>query len=99
VAAHPEDAGRTVKDFRWIVIELVHPKFIIGADGRVRWPETIEGKFEDTDLSEGKFEDTDKDTDASETLRTGLDQAGSTPEFDGKGGPHHNHEPIDSPPA
>jgi hypothetical protein len=76
IAAHPEDAGRTVKDFRWIVCVIVHPKFIIGADGRVRWPaETIEGKFEDTDLSEGKFEDTDKDTDASETLRTGLDQA------------------------
>ena len=60
VACHPEDAGRTVKDFRWIVWEIVHPKFIIGADGRVRWPaETIE---------EG---DTDKDTDASETLGEG----------------------------
>ena len=71
VACHPEDVGRTVKDFRWIVWEIVHPKFIIGADGRVRWPdETIEeGEFEDTDLSEGKFEDTDKDTDGpSETL-------------------------------
>jgi hypothetical protein len=43
-------------------------------------------------------EDTDKDTDASETLRTGLDQAGSTPELDGEGGPHHNHEPIALPP-
>jgi hypothetical protein len=85
VACHPEDVGRTVKDFRWIVREIVHPKFIIGADGRVRWSaETIEG--------------TDKDTDASETLRTGLDQAGSTPELDGKGGPHHNHGPIDLPP-
>jgi hypothetical protein len=70
--------------------EIVHPSFIISADGRVRWPETIEG--EDTD------KDTDKDTDASETLRTGLDQAGSTPELDGKGGPHRNHEPIDLPP-
>ena len=30
--------------------EIVHPKFIIGADGSVRWPdETIEeGEFEDT---------------------------------------------------
>jgi hypothetical protein len=100
VGRHPEDAGRTVKDFNWIVWEIVHPKFIIGADGRVRWPaETIEeGEFEDTDLSEGEFEDADKDTDASETLRTGLDQAGSTPELDGKGGSHHNHEPIDLPP-
>src|SRR5262249_804602 len=25
IAAHPEDAGRTVKDFRWIVHELVSP--------------------------------------------------------------------------
>ena len=87
VASHPEDVGRTVEDFNWIEWVIVHPKFIIGADGRVRWPaETIE---------EG---DTDKDSDASETLRTGLDQAGSTPELDGKGGPHHNHEPIDLPP-
>jgi hypothetical protein len=87
IATYPEDAGRTVEDFNWIEWVIVHPKFIIGADGRVRWPaETIE---------EG---DTDKDTDASETLRTGLDQAGSTPELDGKGGPHHNHEPIDLPP-
>jgi hypothetical protein len=85
VARHPEDAGRTVKDFDWWAWVICHPKFIIGADGRVRWPaETIEG--------------TDKDTDASETLRTGLDQAGSTPELDGKGGPHHNHGPIDLPP-
>ena len=83
VACHPEDVGRTVEDFNWIEWVIVHPKFIIGADGRVRWPaETIE---------EG-------DTDASETLRTGLDQAGSTPELDGKGGPHRNHEPIDLPP-
>jgi hypothetical protein len=54
-----------------VVHEIVHPKFIIGADGSVRWPdETIEeGEFEDTDLSEGEFEDTDKDTDGpSETL-------------------------------
>jgi hypothetical protein len=91
VACHPGDVGRAVQDFNWIVWEIVHPKFTIGADGRVRWPaETIE--------EEGKFEDTDRDTDASETLRTGLDQAGSTPELDGKGGPHHNHEPIDLPP-
>jgi hypothetical protein len=90
VARHPEDVGRTVEDFDWIGWVIVHPKFIIGADGRVQWPaETID---EDTDKN------TDKDTDASETLRTGLDQAGSTPELDGKGGPHHNHEPIDLPP-
>jgi hypothetical protein len=25
VARHPEDAGRTVKDFRWIVREIVRP--------------------------------------------------------------------------
>src|SRR5258706_5366206 len=61
VARHPEDVGRTVEDFNWIVWEIVHPKFIIGADGRVRWPaETIE-EGECTD------KDTDKDTDASET--------------------------------
>jgi hypothetical protein len=66
IAAHPEDAGRTVKDFRWVVWEIVHPKFIIGADGSVRWPdETIE---------EGEFEDTDKDTDGpSETLEEPID--------------------------
>jgi hypothetical protein len=69
VAYHPEDVGRTVKDFNWIVHIILHPSFI-GADGRPRWtPETIEGEFEDTDLSEGEFEDTDKDTDGpSETL-------------------------------
>jgi hypothetical protein len=44
IAAHPEDAGRTVKDFNWVVHEIVNPKFIIGADGSVRWPdETIAG--------------------------------------------------------
>jgi hypothetical protein len=66
IAAHPEDAGRTVKDFNWVVHEIVHPKFIIGADGRVRWPaETIE---------EGEFEGTDKDTDGpSETLDEPID--------------------------
>jgi hypothetical protein len=74
VACHPEDAGRTVKDFNWTVREIVH--YRIG-DG---------------------FKDADKDADASETLRTGLDQAGSTPELDGKGGSHHNPEPIDLPP-
>jgi hypothetical protein len=26
IAAHPEDAGRTVKDFRWVVYEIIeHP--------------------------------------------------------------------------
>jgi hypothetical protein len=62
VACHPEDVGRTVEDFNWIVREIVRrPRSIVGADGRVRWPaETIE---------EGEFEDTDKDTDGpSETL-------------------------------
>jgi hypothetical protein len=49
VACHPEDVGRTVEDFNWIEWVIVHPKFIIGADGRVRWPaETIEGEFEDS---------------------------------------------------
>ena len=69
MAAHPEDAGRTVKDFKWIVREIVHP-LTIGADGRPRWlGGTDGGEFEDTDLSEGEFEDTDKDTDGpSETL-------------------------------
>jgi hypothetical protein len=68
VACHPEDVGRAVQDFNWIVWEIVHPT--IGADGRPRWlGDTDGGKFEDTDLSEGKFEDTDKDTDGpSETL-------------------------------
>ena len=67
IAAHPEDAGRTVKDFNWIVHEIVHHR-TIGADGR--WlGDTDGGKFEDTDHSEGKFEDADKDTDGpSETL-------------------------------
>jgi hypothetical protein len=69
IAAHPEDAGRTVKDFNWIVREIVH-HLTIGADGRPRWlGDTDGGEFEDTDLSEGEFEDTDKDTDGpSETL-------------------------------
>src|SRR5438132_836390 len=58
VARHPEDVGRTVEDFRWIVWEIVHP---IGANGRPRWlGDTDGGEFEDTDLSEGEFEDTDK---------------------------------------
>jgi hypothetical protein len=35
VACHPEDAGRTVKDFYWIVIAILRP--IIDADGRPRW--------------------------------------------------------------
>jgi hypothetical protein len=67
VACHPEDVGCTVKDFRWIVWEIVHP---IGPDGRPRWLSATDGgEFEDTDLSEGEFEDTDKDTDGpSETL-------------------------------
>ena len=67
VACHPEDAGRTVKDFKWIVREIVH-HLPIGADGRPRWlGDTDGGEFEDTDLSEG--EDTDKDTDGpSETF-------------------------------
>jgi hypothetical protein len=25
IAAHPEDAGRTVKDFKWTVLEIVSP--------------------------------------------------------------------------
>jgi hypothetical protein len=53
VACHPEDVGRTVEDFRWIVWEIVHRAQFV----------------EDTDLSEVEFEDTDKDTDGpSETL-------------------------------
>jgi hypothetical protein len=73
IPAHPEDAGRTVEDFDWWVFEIVSPKFIIGADGRVRWPdETIEN--------------IDKDTGGpSETLRIGLDQADSTPAPDSNG--------------
>jgi hypothetical protein len=77
VACHPEDVGRTVEDFNWIVWVIVRrPTFIVGADGRVRWPaETIEeGEFEDADLSEGEFEGTDKDTDGpSETLDEPID--------------------------
>jgi hypothetical protein len=76
IAAHPEDAGRTVADFEWF------PRAIVFGN-----QEGVE------------VEDPAKDTDGpSETLRTGLDQAGNTPELDGKGGPHHNHEPIDLPP-
>jgi DNA invertase Pin-like site-specific DNA recombinase len=44
----------------WIVWIIVHhPKFTIGADGRVRWPD---------EPIEGEVGDTDKDTDASEAL-------------------------------
>ena len=67
VACHPEDAGRTVKDFRWVVREIVRRQgwrletvdgveravFEGDTDGRkpseTETPETIEGKFEDTD--------------------------------------------------
>jgi hypothetical protein len=51
IAAHPEDAGRSVKDFRWFVWEIVRP---IGPDGRPRWLGATDG---------GEFEDTDKNTD------------------------------------
>jgi hypothetical protein len=72
IAAHPEDAGRTVKDFKWIVRVIMPPlNLTIGADGRQRWlGDTDGGKFEDTDLSEGKFEDTDG---PSETLVEPID--------------------------
>jgi hypothetical protein len=51
IAAHPEDAGRTVKDFKWIVRVIMPPlNLTIGADGRQRWlGDTDGGKFEDTD--------------------------------------------------
>jgi hypothetical protein len=63
VARHPEDAGRTVKDFDWWAWVICHPKFIIGADGRVRWPaETIEGTDKDTD------KDTDGPSETSEPI-------------------------------
>jgi hypothetical protein len=52
VARHPEDAGRTVEDFKWTVRTIVHRAQFV----------------EDTVLSESKFEDADKDTDGpSET--------------------------------
>jgi hypothetical protein len=72
IDAHPEDAGRTVKDFKWIVRVIMPPlNLTIGADGRQRWlGDTDGGKFEDTDLSEGKFEDTDG---PSETLVEPID--------------------------
>jgi hypothetical protein len=90
VARHPEDVGRTVEDFNWTILEFVvrrHPttgEMLSRACSRYS-----ASKPGETSTSR---------TDASETLRTGLDQAGSTPELDGKGGPHHNHEPIDLPP-
>jgi hypothetical protein len=46
-----EDVGRTVKDFDWIVWIIVHhPKFTIGADGRVRWPDDVSVTPEPIDL-------------------------------------------------
>jgi hypothetical protein len=42
IAAHPEDAGRTVKDFFWIVHEIVGPTSEDDAAGDG-------GEFEDTD--------------------------------------------------
>jgi hypothetical protein len=70
IAAHPEDAGRTVKDFGWIVREIVHVKRREDGTTVLSEPLTIDvGDTDDTDLSEGEFEDTDKDTDGpSETL-------------------------------
>ena len=44
VACHPEDVGRTVQDFNWIVREIVPPT--IGADGRPRWLGDTDGPSE-----------------------------------------------------
>jgi hypothetical protein len=43
IATHPEDAGLTVRDFKWILHEIVKPRFQIEFDpasGReiVKWP-------------------------------------------------------------
>jgi hypothetical protein len=43
VAHHPEDVGRTVEDFNWILHEFVRPRFRVEFDpasGReiVKWP-------------------------------------------------------------
>jgi hypothetical protein len=52
VACHPEDVGRTVQDFRWIVWEIVHRAQFV----------------EDTDLSEVEFEDTDGPSETLEPI-------------------------------
>src|SRR5690348_3763707 len=52
VAAHPEDAGRAVKDFDWFALEIVKWPREAGADGRPRWH-----------TDGGEVEDADKDTD------------------------------------
>src|SRR5215472_19281219 len=38
IAAHPEDAGRTVADFGWIIQEIVSPNWRLENDGAV-WDE------------------------------------------------------------
>src|SRR5262249_6708383 len=37
VARHPEDVGRTVEDFRWILSEIVRPRFRVERE-IVKWP-------------------------------------------------------------
>ena len=77
VACHPEDAGRTVKDFRWVVREIVRRQgwrleTVDGVERAVFEGDTDGRKPSETETPEtieGKFEDTDKDTDGpSETL-------------------------------
>jgi hypothetical protein len=77
IAAHPEDAGRTVKDFRWVVREIVRRQgwrleTVDGVERAVFEGDTDGRKPSETETPEtieGKFEDTDKDTDGpSETL-------------------------------
>jgi len=77
IAAHPEDAGRTVEDFNWIVWEIVRRQgwrleTVDGVERAVFEGDTDGRKPSETETPEtieGKFEDTDKDTDGpSETL-------------------------------
>ena len=77
VACHPEDAGRTVKDFRWVVREIVRRQgwrleTVDGVERAVFEGDTDGRKPSETETPEtieGEFEDTDKDTDGpSETL-------------------------------
>jgi hypothetical protein len=52
IAAHPEDAGRTVKDFRWVVWEIV------------RKPQALPQELFEDELT---AKDTDEDAAVSET--------------------------------
>jgi hypothetical protein len=70
IAAHPEDAGRTVKDFRWVVWEIVHRPQVAFEISEAE----ISATEARNEISKGAFEEADKDADGpSETLDEPID--------------------------